>query len=583
MYGHRWTVTHATKILWRCSSFGGGPHGLWPEGIGSTGRSGFPTRFPTDESPPHDATPCGSHFPTDGSNCAPSLLVGISILLFARLDRIGTGGRRGQDGRCLGGGPHGLAELARPRAQRRFAREGTGRPLVARGRKRPLEAGPTWADVRRPSACGASSTRSCATIPIPTSRGKKSSASTPPRARRCGKTSLTSSCRTCRPRASAGRASSAIPRRATSLPWASAAFSSASTARPGKTIWEHSLVGRARHHQRFRRTRRLSGHLRQPGLCQLGFRRLGRQGAARTADHRLRQAQRRPRLVLGHAAASRKTFRTACRSRRWSTASPCWSSPRATDRSTAFEPRTGKQLWSYNASARGIQGTPLVVKNHVFLGQAEENRDDSTMGAFFSVDAAKRGDLVKSGELWRKKEITVDKSSAIPVDGKVVVVDSGGYLHVVNPDDGRFSERRQRKKTRHGDLRQPPVCRRENLRLHAERHLVHAEAQRQERRRALPHAAFGRRGECLAHRLARADLSAACQRALLHRPAQPRTASDSAARAAERDAGRERSQTRTGGSRSRASRCCCPRVRRTFRCGSTTRTASTCGWPMPTR
>ena len=48
-----------------------------------------------------------------------------------------------------------------------------------------------------------------------------------------------------------------------------------------------------------------------------------------------------------------------------------------------FQLRTGKQLWSYNASARGIQGTPLVVKNRVFLGQAEENRDDSTMGAFF--------------------------------------------------------------------------------------------------------------------------------------------------------------------------------------------------------
>ena len=77
-----------------------------------------------------------------------------------------------------------------------------------------------------------------------------------------------------------------------------------------------------------------------------------------------------------------------------------------------IEPRTGKNLWSYHASARGIQGTPLVVKNHVFVGQAEENRDDSTMGAFFGLDASKRGDLVKSGELWRKKEVTIDKSSA---------------------------------------------------------------------------------------------------------------------------------------------------------------------------
>jgi outer membrane protein assembly factor BamB len=103
-----------------------------------------------------------------------------------------------------------------------------------------------------------------------------------------------------------------------------------------------------------------------------------------------------------------------------------------------LEPRTGKQLWSYNASARGIQGTPLVINNHVFVGQAEENRDDSTMGAFFGLDAAKRGDLIKTGELWRKKEVTVDKSSAIEVDGKVVVVDSGGYLHIVDAKTGAF-------------------------------------------------------------------------------------------------------------------------------------------------
>ena len=50
-------------------------------------------------------------------------------------------------------------------------------------------------------------------------------------------------------------------------------------------------------------------------------------------------------------------------------------------------------------------------KNHVFLGQAEENRDDRSMGAFFDVDATKRGDVTKSGEIWRKKEVQVDKSS----------------------------------------------------------------------------------------------------------------------------------------------------------------------------
>lgn len=103
-----------------------------------------------------------------------------------------------------------------------------------------------------------------------------------------------------------------------------------------------------------------------------------------------------------------------------------------------LQPRTGKQLWVYDASPRGIQATPLVVKNEVFIGQAEENRGESTMGAFFAIDASKRGDLTTSGELWRDKEIPVDKCSAIPVDGKIFVLDNGGYGILFDPKTGKL-------------------------------------------------------------------------------------------------------------------------------------------------
>jgi len=108
-----------------------------------------------------------------------------------------------------------------------------------------------------------------------------------------------------------------------------------------------------------------------------------------------------------------------------------------------FQTRTGLNLWSYKASARGMQATPLVVGSHVFLGQAEENRDDRSMGAFFDVDATKHGDVTKSGEIWRKKEIQVDKSCAIPVGDKIVVIDQGGYLLVFNPKNGEIVARRK--------------------------------------------------------------------------------------------------------------------------------------------
>ena len=43
----------------------------------------------------------------------------------------------------------------------------------------------------------------------------------------------------------------------------------------------------------------------------------------------------------------------------------------------AMQPRTGKTLWNYDVSLRGINTTPLVVGNTVYCGHAEENVFDN--------------------------------------------------------------------------------------------------------------------------------------------------------------------------------------------------------------
>ena len=52
-----------------------------------------------------------------------------------------------------------------------------------------------------------------------------------------------------------------------------------------------------------------------------------------------------------------------------------------------FQPRTGKPLWSYPLSLRGIFATPLVVGNHVFASHSEENVGDNNdvMGAIVGL------------------------------------------------------------------------------------------------------------------------------------------------------------------------------------------------------
>ncbi len=101
-----------------------------------------------------------------------------------------------------------------------------------------------------------------------------------------------------------------------------------------------------------------------------------------------------------------------------------------------FQPRTGKQLWKYMVSGRGINTSPLVVGNKVYCGHSEENLDTTEMGAVFCIDATKRGDITKTGEVWRKTGYFVGRSSPVMIDGRLYCADDRAKLHCLNPETG---------------------------------------------------------------------------------------------------------------------------------------------------
>lgn len=109
----------------------------------------------------------------------------------------------------------------------------------------------------------------------------------------------------------------------------------------------------------------------------------------------------------------------------------------------AFQPETGKQIWSYDVSARGISTTPLVVGDKVICGHNQENLDTTKMGALFCLDGTSQGPI-KSGspsELWRNTEMFVGKGAPIHVDGKVFAVDdpsTTGTLLCVDLQTGKL-------------------------------------------------------------------------------------------------------------------------------------------------
>lgn len=102
----------------------------------------------------------------------------------------------------------------------------------------------------------------------------------------------------------------------------------------------------------------------------------------------------------------------------------------------AFQPLTGKPVWSYHASLRGINTSPVVAGNIVVCGHSEENIDTNAMGALFAVDAGKSGDVTQSGALWRNVEMFVGKSSPIVVGERVYAIEDKGTLYVVDLKTG---------------------------------------------------------------------------------------------------------------------------------------------------
>jgi outer membrane protein assembly factor BamB len=104
----------------------------------------------------------------------------------------------------------------------------------------------------------------------------------------------------------------------------------------------------------------------------------------------------------------------------------------------AMQPRTGKVLWNYDVSMRGINTTPLVVGNTVYCGHAEENVFDPTiMGAIFALDGTGSGNITKTDkQLWMTPQKMLARAAPILVNDRLYIADDSGALLVVDPKTG---------------------------------------------------------------------------------------------------------------------------------------------------
>lgn len=108
----------------------------------------------------------------------------------------------------------------------------------------------------------------------------------------------------------------------------------------------------------------------------------------------------------------------------------------------AIQPRTGKPIWKYDFSRRGINLSPLVVGQTVFAGHSEENNIGTAMGSMAAINALGKGDVSKTGEKWRQYELMIGKSSPVFLDNRLYCVDDRAKLFVLDAESGETIGRR---------------------------------------------------------------------------------------------------------------------------------------------
>ncbi|WP_197527201.1 PQQ-binding-like beta-propeller repeat protein [Pirellulimonas nuda] len=119
----------------------------------------------------------------------------------------------------------------------------------------------------------------------------------------------------------------------------------------------------------------------------------------------------------------------------------------------ALQAGTGKQVWSYPLSRRGINTSPVVGPDgRVYIGQSEENVVGSTMGLMAALDGTKTGAMELGDELWLEPQAMVGKSGPILVDGRVYAVTDTGKLLVYDAQSGEEVARKTLGRAMRGSL-----------------------------------------------------------------------------------------------------------------------------------
>ena len=103
----------------------------------------------------------------------------------------------------------------------------------------------------------------------------------------------------------------------------------------------------------------------------------------------------------------------------------------------AINARTGQPIWSFNMSKRGLNSSPVVEDNLVFISHGEDNIDTVDFGRIQCIDATGTGDVTESKSVWRVDGIKAGYTGLLVKDGILYVVADTGNMHAFDSKTGK--------------------------------------------------------------------------------------------------------------------------------------------------
>lgn len=111
----------------------------------------------------------------------------------------------------------------------------------------------------------------------------------------------------------------------------------------------------------------------------------------------------------------------------------------------AIQPRTGKTIWKYQSSTRGINCSPIVDSDGiVYCGHGEQNSSDTTiLGAIFAFDGKTQGEITEDKLLWKIPKKTIGRTSPVKLGDRVYFLEDSAILLVIDAKTGELVQQKK--------------------------------------------------------------------------------------------------------------------------------------------